>query len=150
MAEITRRNALGIIAIGTLGLGVEGKSQSVPAVKIADLSRLAKEWDSAPFDFGGTRSLLVRVAKPDAETRRVMEVKQGDGSVWLTAYTLVCTHEGCTPAMPNARRLLECPCHGSAFKAQDGTVANGPAREALRGIRLEVREGAVFATGFVE
>ena len=150
MAEITRRNALGIIAIGTIGLGIESKAQSVQAVKVTDLAKLAKEWDSAAFDFGGTKALLVRVAKPSGENKRVFEVKQGNESVWLSAYTLVCTHEGCTPALPNAQRQLECPCHGSVFKAQDGSVANGPARDPLKGIKLEVREGAVFAVGFLD
>ena len=149
MADISRRNAIGIIAVGSIGLGLQASAQNAP-VQIGELTKLGKEWDSIGFEYANTKALLVRVAKPAAETKRVLEVKQGQTSVWLSAYTLVCTHEGCTPAMPNAERILECPCHGSAFKAQDGTVVAGPARDPLRAVKLEVREGAVFAVGFLD
>ena len=43
----------------------------------------------------------------------------------------VCTHEGCTVALPGAAgATLDCPCHGSRFLAS-GQVVNGPAARAL-------------------
>src|SRR5207247_1242383 len=40
-------------------------------------------------------------------------------------FTAVCTHQGC---IVSAIRdgLIRCPCHGSAFKIGDGSVAQGP------------------------
>lgn len=149
MADISRRNAIGIIAVGSIGLGLQVSAQN-PPVRIGEVAKLGKEWDSVAFEYANTKALLVRVAKPVGESKRVLEVKQGQASIWLSAYTLVCTHEGCTPSLPNAERILECPCHGSAFKAQDGTVVAGPARDPLRAFKLEVREGAVFALGFLD
>ncbi len=43
----------------------------------------------------------------------------------------VCTHQGCTVALPGAPgATLDCPCHGSRFRT-NGQVVNGPATRAL-------------------
>jgi Rieske Fe-S protein len=43
----------------------------------------------------------------------------------------VCTHQGCTVALPGAPgATLDCPCHGSRFRT-NGQVVNGPAARAL-------------------
>jgi Rieske Fe-S protein len=43
----------------------------------------------------------------------------------------ICTHEGCTVALPGAPgATLDCPCHGSRFRTS-GQVVNGPAARAL-------------------
>ena len=43
----------------------------------------------------------------------------------------VCTHQGCTVALPGAPgATLDCPCHGSRFQT-NGLVVNGPAARAL-------------------
>jgi Rieske Fe-S protein len=43
----------------------------------------------------------------------------------------VCTHQGCTVALPGAPGgTLDCPCHGSRFQTT-GQVVNGPAARAL-------------------
>jgi len=150
MQKISRRKAIGVMALIGTGLALgRALAQTMTPLKITDLSQLAKEWDSVPFDFGSTKSLLVRVPKPEQEDPRVQEVKQGDSSVYLSAYTLVCTHQGCTPNLPNAQHQLVCPCHGSTYNA-DGTVVRGPARLPLKGIKLEVKEGTVFATGYLK
>ena len=64
--------------------------------------------------------------------------------LYLTAYTLVCTHRGCTVNVPDKEGTLLCPCHGSRYAA-DGKVTGGPARKDLPGIQLEVKEGKVLA-----
>ncbi|MBF6596317.1 MAG: ubiquinol-cytochrome c reductase iron-sulfur subunit [Thermaceae bacterium] len=151
MQKISRRKAIGVMALtGTgLALGQVALAQTTTPLKIADLSQLAKEWDSVPFEFNSTKSLLMRVPRPDQEDKRVQEVKQGDSTVYLSAYNLVCTHQGCTPNLPNTQHQLVCPCHGSTYNA-DGTVVRGPARLPLKGIKLEVKDAAVFAMGYLE
>jgi Rieske Fe-S protein len=43
----------------------------------------------------------------------------------------VCTHQGCTVALPGAPgATLDCPCHGSRFQT-NGLVVNGPAARPL-------------------
>lgn len=46
------------------------------------------------------------------------------------AFSAVCTHQGCTVGEPKGG-VIECPCHGSAFSAADGSVKQGPAESPL-------------------
>ena len=149
---LDRRDALKTLAAGGTGLmlGIPlAMAQGVP-VKAAELNKLAKDWDMVVFDFANSKAVLVRIPKQDKPDKRVLEVKQGEASFYLAAHQLVCTHEGCTPALPNAQRQMVCPCHESTYKAEDGTVVSGPAPGPLKGIKIEVKEGVVFALGFVD
>jgi cytochrome b6-f complex iron-sulfur subunit len=53
------------------------------------------------------------------------------------AYSLTCTHLGCI--VEEDGEGYACPCHGSRF-GEDGSVLEGPAKEPLRKLRLEVTE----------
>ena len=58
----------------------------------------------------------------------------------------VCTHESCELGWNEAQRLIQCPCHGSAFDPR-GQVVKGPATEALPPLRTQLRRGWVFVIG---
>lgn len=45
-------------------------------------------------------------------------------------FTSVCTHQGCQVGEV-ADGTINCPCHGSKFSIEDGSVVNGPATEPL-------------------
>ncbi|WP_405578154.1 Rieske (2Fe-2S) protein [Streptomyces sp. NBC_01190] len=45
-------------------------------------------------------------------------------------FSAVCTHMGCTVSSVSDG-TINCPCHGSKFHVADGSVANGPATQAL-------------------
>ncbi|MEV0234902.1 Rieske (2Fe-2S) protein [Nonomuraea sp. NPDC050786] len=53
------------------------------------------------------------------------------------AFTAVCTHQGCTVASVS-NKTINCPCHGSKFNINDGSVANGPASEPLAEKKITV------------
>jgi Rieske Fe-S protein len=53
------------------------------------------------------------------------------------AYSLTCTHLGCT--VEEDGDGFACPCHGSRFD-RDGMVLEGPAKEPLRILRVDVLE----------
>jgi nitrite reductase/ring-hydroxylating ferredoxin subunit len=53
-------------------------------------------------------------------------------------FTAVCTHQGCTVGKVSGDQI-ECPCHGSVFSAEDGSVINGPAQDALAAIKVKVK-----------
>jgi Rieske Fe-S protein len=145
---MNRRTALKSIALGTSSLVALASAQTAPAaVKVAALEKFAKEWDVMEFKWDGTPSLVVRVPTPDKKLLDDKVVIEASKGVFLRSYTLSCTHNGCPVALPNAERVLECPCHGSQFNAVDGSVKGGPARRALKGLKLEVRGSDVFATG---
>ena len=46
-------------------------------------------------------------------------------------FTAVCTHQGCTVGRVEDGEI-RCPCHGSRFSAEDGSVVGGPARTRWR------------------
>ncbi len=67
------------------------------------------------------------------------------------AVSTVCTHLGCV--VKSNPEGFECPCHGSRF-AKDGSVAKGPAPQALPWLRISgsggnwiVDEGATVPPG---
>lgn len=59
----------------------------------------------------------------------------------LLAFSAVCTHQGCLVNSVQGGRI-QCPCHGSQFNL-DGTVARGPAPQALAARTITVQGGAV-------
>jgi cytochrome b6-f complex iron-sulfur subunit len=118
------------------------------SVKIGALEKLDKVYASMNFDFDGQKALLVRLPKPDKPSDRVLEINEGDETLYFTAYNLICTHAGCTVNSLNRDRQLDCPCHGSRFAA-DGAVVGGPARQSLRGIQLKLEDGMLVAFDYV-
>ncbi|MGW4369716.1 Rieske (2Fe-2S) protein [Nocardia takedensis] len=59
------------------------------------------------------------------------------------AFSTTCTHRGCAVTRIRAGRIM-CPCHGSAFRVTDGSVADGPAERPL-----DSRPVTVTASGLV-
>ncbi|WP_432478519.1 Rieske (2Fe-2S) protein [Nocardioides sp. GXQ0305] len=53
------------------------------------------------------------------------------------AFTAVCTHQGCIVGKVENNEIM-CPCHGSAFSAEDGSVVTGPATEPLAAVQVSV------------
>jgi Rieske Fe-S protein len=54
----------------------------------------------------------------------------------VVAFDARCPHQGCTVA-PSGDKLL-CPCHGSSFKTDDGSVITGPATSGLSEVTVSV------------
>jgi Rieske Fe-S protein len=136
------------VAAGGVLTGAALAQTAAAAVKIGDLEKLAKDYDTIPFEIEKVKALLVRIPKPTKMEDNVVEATIKDTKVYLTAYTLICTHAGCVVGAPNADHIQGCPCHGSKFNA-DGSVAAGPAKKPLKAIKLEVKDGAVSALGYV-
>jgi Rieske Fe-S protein len=58
------------------------------------------------------------------------------------AFSAVCTHQGCTVNQVSNGRII-CPCHGSMFSIQDGSVVGGPAPRPLPKANLTVKGGEI-------
>ena len=153
--NIDRRTVVkGLVIAGTgvtigANLTAQGQTMEKP-IEIGELAKLDKDFASIPFELADkTNAILVRVPEPKDEAMlksgRVIKIDK----VFLSASTLVCTHNGCKPAVPNAEGIMACPCHGAQFNA-DGSVAKGPAKKPLAGIKLEVKAGKVMAVGMLE
>jgi Rieske Fe-S protein len=52
-------------------------------------------------------------------------------------FSAICTHAGC-PVNKISGGEIHCPCHGSAYKIADGSVANGPATKPLPPVDITV------------
>mgnify|MGYP000591341112 CR=1 FL=1 len=82
--------------------------------------------------------LIERAKKP------VMIVR-GEGEQF-SAFSLKCTHLGCTVGWNEAARSFDCPCHGSRFEI-DGTVKKGPAKRPLTAYAVS-SDGATLRFSF--
>ena len=153
--NIDRRTVVKGLAITGAGVAVganltaQGQTMLEKAIEIGEVAKLEKDFDSITFELADkTAAILVRVPAPKDEAMmksgRVIE----SGKIHLSAYTLVCTHNGCKPAAPNAEGILACPCHGAQYSA-DGAVIKGPAKKPLAGIKIEVKGGKVMAVGML-
>ena len=65
----------------------------------------------------------------------------------LVAYSQKCTHLACALVPQPEKKRLYCPCHEGAFDIRDGRPIQGPPRRPLPAIRLEIKDGVVYAMG---
>jgi Rieske Fe-S protein len=93
---------------------------------------------------------------PPAGIAKVSDVPVGGGKVLkaqrvvltqpqagtIKAFSTVCTHQGCD-VNEVADGTINCPCHGSKFKIDDGAVADGPARKPLPPVAVTVTGGSI-------
>ena len=70
----------------------------------------------------------------------VTQPAEGD----FKAFTAVCTHQGCIVGKVENGEIL-CPCHGSAFSIDDGSVVTGPATAPLDKVEITVEGDQISA-----
>jgi Rieske Fe-S protein len=56
-------------------------------------------------------------------------------------FSSTCTHMGCT--VGSVSDTINCPCHGSTFSIEDGSVVGGPATSGLPAKELVVDGGSI-------
>jgi cytochrome b6-f complex iron-sulfur subunit len=129
MKKLSRRDFLRLATNSLLGLS--------GALGLGGLIQfLSYEMDPAPpsqYDLGsagdfppGSRTLLMNIP--------AVLIHNNDGYL---AFSLVCTHLGCTVEQKNGG--YECPCHGSKYNDK-GDVTRGPANAPLKKLRVEINE----------
>lgn len=62
------------------------------------------------------------------------------------AFSKICTHAGC-PVTKVEDGVIKCPCHGSQFSIEDGSVKNPPASKPLAESATTVAGAKVYVTG---
>jgi nitrite reductase/ring-hydroxylating ferredoxin subunit len=68
----------------------------------------------------------------------------------FVAYDQKCTHLSC-PVLPQMEAgRFHCPCHEGSFDLATGRPLAGPPRRPLTRIKLEVRDGRIYAAGLDE
>jgi Rieske Fe-S protein len=58
------------------------------------------------------------------------------------AFSKICTHQGCDVNKIDGG-VISCPCHGSEFSIEDGTVRGGPAPRPLPETKVKLSGGNV-------
>jgi Rieske Fe-S protein len=142
-ADVTRREFCNFLFLTStaLFLGAAGFS----AKSVYDAS---KEKSFAPEPIHGAAALEPGTAMnfnyPGEEDSAIL-IRTRDGS--YHAYGQKCTHLSCPVHFSKANNRLECPCHEGGFSAETGEVLYGPPPRPLDMIKLEIRNGEVFAAG---
>jgi arsenite oxidase small subunit len=143
---LSRRGLLGAGAVGaaaaiTSAETADAKTRSYPRLRVVSLDRL-KVNRAHTFDYPlkGDSSVLIDFGR---------RVPGGVGPKRsIVAYSAQCQHMGCPVAYRRKSRELFCPCHQSRYDPERlGSIIQGLATRPLPKIRLQVRNGAVFAVG---
>lgn len=71
----------------------------------------------------------------------VTQPTEGD----FKAFSSTCTHQGCQVASVSDGEI-HCPCHGSAFSIEDGSVVGGPAPAPLPAVEISVKGDEISLT----
>jgi Rieske Fe-S protein len=108
-----------------------------PGQKSFPAKRLAAERDVPP---GG----VVEFRYPDEDDSCLL-IRLADGR--LVAYGQQCSHLSCAVIPEPEQGQLRCPCHNGYFEIGEGRPIAGPPRRPLPRIKLEVRDGIIYATG---
>ena len=76
-----------------------------------------------------------------AEQIVVTQPAEGD----FKAFGSTCTHQGCQVGEVSDGEI-RCPCHGSRYSIEDGSVTNGPAPEPLTEVGIAVEGDQIVLT----
>lgn len=69
------------------------------------------------------------------------------GENTFVAFSQKCTHLSCAVVPQPDKNRFYCPCHEGSFDLATGAPIAGPPQRPLSQISLEVRGGAIYATG---
>ncbi|MFF8728364.1 Rieske (2Fe-2S) protein [Streptomyces sp. NPDC015171] len=143
----TRRTVLatsaGAIALGCAGCGggKNGGGAAAPASSAESPSAEAGDSSAPPAGkaLASTGDIPVGGGTIFEEQKIVVtQPKKGD----FKAFSAVCTHQGCTVSKV-ADGTIDCPCHGSRFHINDGSVAHGPATRPLPRQQITVEGNSI-------
>lgn len=67
----------------------------------------------------------------------------------ISAFSAICTHEGCIVDWNRDRQIILCPCHGGEYGA-DGKVVAGPPPAALLEFKVVIEDGKIYLDGFAD
>ena len=131
------------LVIGGLANKADASSSGVyPQVKIANVNGI-QEGKPVKFDYPleGRKNILIDCG---------CAVEGGIGpNKSIVAYSMFCTHIGCSVDLDTESEMLVCECHQSVYNPkQSGRVVEGPAPSSLPMVSLNVDgSGDIYATG---
>jgi Rieske Fe-S protein len=140
-AQVTRREFCNFLGLTSAALFVGAAGF---AAKAAIDSRQTTTF--APAQIANAEAMVPNSALNfhyPTEKDSAILIRTADGA--YHAYGQQCTHLACPVYYAREHQRLECPCHEGAFDAATGNVLYGPPPRPLDAIRLEMRDGKVWA-----
>jgi Rieske Fe-S protein len=127
----------GGLALALTACGAGGETTTAAPASSAPAAGSPAATASAPAASAGlasTADIPVGGGKIFADQKIVVtQPTEGD----FKAFSATCTHKGCAvTAVENG--VIDCACHGSKFKIEDGSVTQGPATEPLAAQEIKV------------
>ncbi|MGV8978269.1 MAG: Rieske (2Fe-2S) protein [Cellulomonas sp.] len=149
----SRRAVLRGAGAATLGAAVALLAACAPSTSGTSPAAGGSTRAASPAGGGSAAGGAVALAKlADVPVGGALGVNGADGKPIILSQPVagtvvgmsaVCTHAGCTVAPE--RSELVCPCHGSVFKAADGSNVSGPATKPLPAVAVRVEGDSIFA-----
>lgn len=131
--ELARRRFLGLAGSGALAAMVAGTGVTT----ISFLSPQVLFEESSKFKVGRPGDIQIGTLLV-LEKQKAFVFRSDQG---FFAMSSVCTHLGCMTRYVAAEKRIFCPCHGSKFSSEDGSVVGGPAPRPLQRLQLSVEKG---------
>jgi len=135
--EITRRVVLRGVAVGGVALpllaacGSGAETADTPSTSAASSPEASAGGSPA---LASTADVPVGGGEILADEQIVLtQPTEGD----FKAFTSVCTHKQCA-VNEISDGVIKCPCHGSQYSIEDGSVLGGPAPAPLAAIEITV------------
>ncbi|KOT93195.1 hypothetical protein ADK86_19285 [Streptomyces sp. NRRL F-5755] len=141
--------ALAACGNGSAGNGSDGYGDSTSSAPSGPSSSAAGgdgAGDGASKGGGAAGDVLARTADiPEGggkvfKDRKVVVTQPAAGE--FKAFSAVCRHQGCL-VNEVAGGTINCPCHGSKYAIDDGSVRHGPATQGLPAAKVSVEGGAI-------
>ncbi|WP_030374618.1 Rieske (2Fe-2S) protein [Streptomyces rimosus] len=137
-------------ALAACGNGSDGYGDSASSAPSGPSSSAAAggdgAGDGASKGVGAAGDVLARTADiPEGggkvfKDRKVVVTQPAAGE--FKAFSAVCRHQGCL-VNEVAGGTINCPCHGSKYAIDDGSVRHGPATQGLPAAKVSVEGGAI-------
>ena len=142
-SDVTRRVILRGAALGGVALPLLAACGSdTEAAKQPATSDSTSTGSGAGMDIATTADVPVGGGTIFADEKIVL-TQPAEGE--FKAFTAVCTHKGCTVTTVKDG-TINCPCHGSKFSIEDGSVQDGPAPSPLPAKNVEVTGSSLTVT----
>jgi arsenite oxidase small subunit len=133
--------AAGVAVAAARGEAAQAAAPGYPRVKVVTLAKLETNRPvSFEYPLKGQASMLVDLGHT---------VPGGVGPHQsIVAYSTLCQHMGCPVTYDKGLREFVCPCHQTRYDPERlASIIQGVATRALPRILLQVKGGAVWATG---
>lgn len=141
--EVTRRLVLRGAAVSGLALPVLAACGSSGDSEGGTAQEPAESPEDGSSGGGGGESAGTTVPTSDVPVgggtiidQEIVLTQPSKGT--FMAFSAICTHQGC-PVGSVQGGTINCPCHGSKYSIEDGSVVNGPASQPLQSLSVDVQ-----------